>query len=127
MATSSATITFFAEQLERCELGAFTFRKMFGEYGVYLNGTIFALACDDRLFVKVKHLEDSVVDGLFGNREQPFNGANVYSEISGDYIEDLDALELRVKTVMATLPAPKPKKKRASSALVSPSPADGRG
>ena len=112
MATSSATMTFFAEQLERCELGAITHKKMFGEYGVYLNGTIFALACDNRLFVKVKHLEDSVVDALFGNREQPFKGANGYSEISGDEIEDLDALELRVKTVMATLPAPKPKKKR---------------
>lgn len=113
MATSSATMTFFAEQLERCELGAITFKKMFGEYGVYLNDTIFALACDDRLFVKVRHLEDSVVDTLFGNREGPFDGASGYSEISGDQIEDLDALELRVKTVMATLPAPKPKKKRA--------------
>ena len=113
MATSSATMTFFAEQLERCELGAITYGNMFGEYGVYMNGTIFALACDDRLFVKVKHLENSVVDALFANREQPFQGANGYSEISGDQIEDLDALELRVKTVMATLPVPKPKKKRA--------------
>ena len=113
MATSSATMTFIAEQLERCELGAITYKKMFGEYGVYLNGTIFALVCDDRLFAKVKHLEDSVVDELFENREQPYNGASGYSEISGDLLEDLDALELRVKTVMATLPVPKPKKKRA--------------
>ena len=105
-------MTFIAEQLERCELGTVTCKKMFGEYGVYLNGIIFALACDDRLFVKVKHLEDSVVDELFGNREGPFDGAKGYSEISGDHIEDLDALELRVKTVMATLPVPKPKKKR---------------
>ena len=113
MATSARTMAFIAEQLERCELGVVTYKKMFGEYGVYLNGAIFALACDDRLFVKVKHLEDSVVDALFGNREQPFAGANGYSEISGDEIEDLEALELRIKTVMATLPAPKPKKKRA--------------
>ena len=105
-------MTFITEQLERCELGVVTHKKMFGEYGVYLNGTIFALVCDDRLFVKVKHLEDSVVDALFENREQPFTGAKGYSEISGDILEDLDALELRVKTVMATLPAPKPKKKR---------------
>lgn len=113
MATSAQTMAFIAEQLERCELGAVTYKKMFGEYGVYLNGTIFALACDDRLFVKVKHLEDSVVDALFGNREQPFQGASGYSEISGDLLEDLDALELRVKTVMATLPVAKPKKKKA--------------
>lgn len=113
MATSSATMTFIAEQLERCELGAIDFKKMFGEYGVYLNGTIFALVCDERLFVKTKHLEDRVVLELFGNREQPYDGASGYSEISGDQIEDLDALELRVGTVMATLPAPKPKKKRA--------------
>ena len=105
-------MAFIAEQLERCELGAIHFKKMFGEYGVYLNGLIFALVCDDRLFVKVKHLEDSVVDELFGNREQPYKGAKGYSEISGDGIEDLEALELRVKTVMATLPAVKPKRKR---------------
>jgi hypothetical protein len=103
---------FFAEQLERCDAGAITFKKMFGEYGVYADGAIFALACDDRLFFKVKHLEDHVVDELFENREQPYDGANGYAEVSGDLIEDLDALEPRVRTVLATLPPPRPKKKR---------------
>ena len=105
-------MTYLAEQLNRCEVGTVTYKKMFGEYGVYLDDKIFSLVCDDRLFFKVKHLEDNVVDELFGNREAPFPGANGYSEVSGDFIEDVPELTLRLKTVMATLPV-KVKKKTA--------------
>jgi TfoX/Sxy family transcriptional regulator of competence genes len=103
MSTSLDTMTYFAEQLNRCEIGTVTYKKMFGEYGVYLDEKIFSLVCDDRLFFKVKHLEDGVVDELFGNKEQPFPGAKGYAEVSGDFIEDLPELTLRLKAVMATL------------------------
>jgi len=29
-----------------------TYRKMFGEFGLYSHGTFFGLICDDRLFIK---------------------------------------------------------------------------
>ena len=32
--------------------GVITFRKMFGDYGIYCDGKIFGLICDDRFFVK---------------------------------------------------------------------------
>ena len=31
---------------------AVTYKKMFGEFGLYSDGKIFALICDNRLFVK---------------------------------------------------------------------------
>lgn len=31
---------------------AVTYRKMFGEFGLYSHGTFFGLICDDRLFIK---------------------------------------------------------------------------
>jgi TfoX/Sxy family transcriptional regulator of competence genes len=116
MATSADTMRFFADQLEACGLGVISYRKMFGEYGVYLNAQIFALACDDTLFFKVKHLPDATVDELFGNRNQPFQGANGYAEVPVDALEDIEALERRLRTVIATLPEPKPKKPKRAKA-----------
>jgi TfoX N-terminal domain len=103
---------FFADQLELCGVGRITYRKMFGEYGVYLNGQIFSLACDDRLFFKVKHLSDATVNELFGNRNPPFKDATGYAEVPVDALENIEALELRLRTVIQTLPASKPRKPR---------------
>ena len=33
--------------------GEITYKKMFGEYGLYCGGKFFAMVCDDRLFVKI--------------------------------------------------------------------------
>ena len=50
MATEKAFIDYVAEQ---AGLGSeLSFRKMFGEYGVYLDGKVIAFACDNSLFRK---------------------------------------------------------------------------
>jgi len=48
-------------------------RAMFGEYGVYLRGTLIALVCDDRLFLKPT---DAVAEicGTY-ERASPYPGA----------------------------------------------------
>lgn len=51
MATSQAFITCLQEQLRTA--GEITLRKMFGEYGLYLDGVFVAVVCDNRLFIKV--------------------------------------------------------------------------
>jgi TfoX N-terminal domain len=116
MATSADSMRFFADQLEACGMGQISYRKMFGEYGVYLNGQMFAVACDDALFFKIKHLSNDMVEELFGNRNQPFQGANGYAEVPVDALEDIEALALRLRTVIATLPASKPKTPKRSKA-----------
>ena len=51
MASHLEFVEYVAGQLS--EAGEITYRKMFGEYGMYLDGKIFAVICDDQLFIKV--------------------------------------------------------------------------
>lgn len=50
MASNQNTVDFILGQIS--EPGRVAVRKMFGEYGVYYDGKIVALICDDLLFVK---------------------------------------------------------------------------
>ena len=50
MASQQGTVDFIIEQMSGA--GAVSARKMFGEYGIYCDGKMVALVCDDRLYVK---------------------------------------------------------------------------
>ena len=50
MATSSDTLTFFLECMEG--IPNLRAKAMFWEYGIYSGDLMFALACDDTLFLK---------------------------------------------------------------------------
>lgn len=50
MATNLDLVQYIADQMSRA--GEITFKKMFGEYGIYCNGKFIAEVCDDRLFMK---------------------------------------------------------------------------
>lgn len=47
MASRPEFVQYVADQLAGA--GAITYRKMFGEYGMYCDGKIFALICDGQL------------------------------------------------------------------------------
>ena len=51
MATKPETADFILEKLR--DPKRFTTRAMFGEYALYADGTVVALICDDRLYVKI--------------------------------------------------------------------------
>lgn len=51
MASKIEFVEFIAEQLGHA--GTITYRKMFGEYGIYCNGKIFGVICDDQLYIKI--------------------------------------------------------------------------
>lgn len=51
MATSNEFFNFILDQLSLLE--GISFRKMMGEYIIYLNGKIAAYVCDNRLLVKI--------------------------------------------------------------------------
>ena len=51
MASSLSYVEFTAEQMR--EAGTITWRRMFGEYGLYCDGKYFGCVCDDRLLVKI--------------------------------------------------------------------------
>jgi TfoX/Sxy family transcriptional regulator of competence genes len=100
-------VEFVADQFEPdCEI---TYRRMFGEYGLYSGGTFFGVICDDQLFVKPTeggraHIGDVV-------EAPPYPGARL-SLLIGDRIEDSEWLSELVRITVRELPVPKPKKKR---------------
>lgn len=50
MASKQSTVDFIVGQIAAA--GTVTAKKMFGEYGIYYDGKVVALVCDDELFVK---------------------------------------------------------------------------
>lgn len=106
MSSQQKTVDYILEQAAGA--GTVTAKKMFGEYGMYCDGKIIALICDDQLFIKPtaagRAYLGEVTDG------EPFPGAKPYFLIEGDRWDDADWLADLVKTTADDLPAPKPKK-----------------
>lgn len=102
MATSKEYIEFVCEQLDGIE--NVTYKKMFGEYMVYVNAKLILLVCDNTVMVKkVPELADLMKDAPDGI---PYEGAKVH------YILDIENREL-VRGVIAVLEpiTPLPKKR----------------
>lgn len=108
MASRPEYVQYVTDQLSGA--GEITYRKMFGEYGIYCDGKIFALICNDQLFVKITEAGR----GLAPNLEEapPYEGSKPYF-----LVEDIDNREFLTKFVAETcreLPMPKLKKARKS-------------
>ena len=81
--------------------------KMFGEYGVYCQGKVVALLCDNQLFLKpTPGALALIVAPSYG---PPYPGAKPHLRIS-DEIDDADLMAQLVRAVAGDLPEPKPKK-----------------
>ena len=105
MATRPDTIeTILAQAGDTIDLTA---RKMFGEYGLFLDGRMVALVCDDRLFVK------ATVPGLeiLGDHElaAPYPGAKPTPLVPDAFAHQPGRLAELLRATARALPAPKPK------------------
>ena len=112
MASKQGVVDFILEQIAAA--GTVSAQRMFGEYGLYCEGKLFGLVCDDQLFIKPTRggrvfLGKDVTEG------QPYPGAKPCFVIPGDQWEDSDQLAELVRITTAELPAPKSKKPRALS------------
>ncbi len=106
MASKIEFVEFVADQLRQA--GAITYKKMFGEYGLYCNGKIFAVICEDQLFIKITKAGRNLCPKL--SEAPPYQGAKNYF-----LVEDVENQQLLTELVTATceeLPEPKPKKKK---------------
>lgn len=106
MSSKPEFVEYVAEQCRGA--GTITYKKMFGEYGLYCGGKIFALVCDDQFFVKIT--EAGKKYGL--PEKPPYDGAKDYF-----LVEDIDNAEFLTELVTVTcnaLPEPKPKKPKKS-------------
>lgn len=103
----SSKLEFVEYCAEQCRgAGEITYKKMFGEYGLYCNGKIFSLICGDEFFVKITKEVKELYPEL--PEKPPYDGSKDYF-----LVEDVDNADFLTKLVTATynaLPEPKPKK-----------------
>lgn len=104
MATTEGYAEFVCEQIQG--VGDVRYKKMFGEYMVYVNDKPVLLLCDNTVFVKKL---DNIAD-LMGGADcgTPYKGAKEH------YILDIENTELCrevVALVEQVTPIPKPRKK----------------
>jgi TfoX/Sxy family transcriptional regulator of competence genes len=106
MSTDRTFIDHLADQLHG--LGAFSHRKMFGEYALYHGAKVVALVCDNQLFVKPTEAGRALLgpDAVMG---PPYPGAKPHFQAS-DLIDDREALGRLLRVTGEALPEPKPKK-----------------
>ncbi len=107
MATTRETIEFLRDALAL--VPEVSFRPMMGEYCVYSAGRVFALVCDDTLFLKTTpetlHLfEDKLT--------RAYPGSKNTCQVNAAWLEDREKLAQVVAYTLSRLPAPKPKKQR---------------
>lgn len=105
MATTVEYIEFVCEQIQG--VGEIRYKKMFGEYMVYVNDKPILLVCDSTVYVKkLECIEEKMRDAEVG---VPYKGAKEH------YVLDIDHSEF-CKEIIALLeevtPLPKPRKKK---------------
>ena len=105
MATSLDFIEYVCEQIS--SVGAIRYKKMFGEYMVYVNEKPILLVCDNTVFVKILEcISEKMKDAEKGF---PYDGAKEH------YILDIDNSEFSKEVITLlepVIPLPKPKKKK---------------
>ena len=88
--------------------GEIVARKMFGDYGIYCNGKIFGLVCDNGFYVKPTEAARPLLRSEV--LRPPYDGAKPYFYI--EEVDDHEYLATLTKTICAALPEPKPKKRK---------------
>lgn len=103
MSTQVDYIEYVCEQIR--STGEIRYRKMFGEYMIYLNDKPLFLVCDNTVYVKMfDQLKDLMDDSAKG---YPYNGARLHYILD---IDNRDLCEQVVREIEPLLKYPKPKK-----------------
>jgi TfoX/Sxy family transcriptional regulator of competence genes len=107
MGSNVATVQFICDQ---AGLGnRLTFRKMFGEYALYLDRKVVALICDDQLFLKPTPEGRTYLGNV--TEAPPYPGCKNFFLLSAE-LDDSDRLAEALRVTARALPEPKPKPAR---------------
>ncbi len=105
MASNADFVQYIVDQCSGA--GEIVAKKMFGDYGIYCNGKIFGLICDDRFYLKPTEAGRTLL-----RKEElrpPYDGAKDYFYIAD--VDDRDYLSSLVRETYKALPEPKKRKK----------------
>ncbi len=108
MATQQRTIDYLLEQAR--DAGAVSAKRMFGEYGLYVDGTMIGSVCDDRLYVKPTAAGRAHAEPV--SDAPPYPGAKPQMLIEADRWEDADWLGALLRITATELPVPKKKPRK---------------
>lgn len=86
--------------------GALTFKRLFGEYALYLDGKVVAFACDNSLLLKPTDAGHLLAPDLPGRA--PYPGAKDYPVLD-ELLDEPDALRRILRATADALPPPRPK------------------
>lgn len=106
MGSQASFVEFILDQLSRCE--DVVAKKMFGEYALYMSGKMFALICDDQLFIKPTAVGQQLLTQLSATitQAQPYPQAKPWYLIDSDLLEDRDGLTTLARATADALPVP---------------------
>ena len=110
MTTSPATIAHITDTFPALNL---TTKRMFGEYGLYLDGIVVAFICDDTLFIKPTPGALAILPDAPKGPAYP--GSKDYI-IGSEILDDPDRCARALRSVAADAPPPKRKKPKKSKA-----------
>ncbi len=103
----ACTQDFIQYIIDQCSgAGEIAAKKMMGDWCLYCDGTLFALACDNCLYIKVTDAARPLLKEII--LRPPYEGAKDCFLISD--IDDRDYLERLIRTTIPALPAPKKKR-----------------
>lgn len=103
MASNLEYVEYVCDQISGA--GSVTFKKMFGEYGIYCDGKVIGVICDNQFFVKKTAAGVMLIPGC--EEVAPYTGAKPHL-----LIESVDNRELMAEFIAATCnELPRPKKK----------------
>jgi TfoX/Sxy family transcriptional regulator of competence genes len=102
MATTPDYMEYVAEKLEFT--GRIRYRKMFGEYMVYINEKPLVLVCDNTAFVKILPCLETIMSRA--ERGYPYEGAKEHYVLDTD---DSELVEAAIAALDSVTEVPKPK------------------
>lgn len=105
MSSDLSFIEYLCDQIG--DAGDVAYRKMFGDYAIYCDGKVIALACDNQFFVK----PTAGGRALIGTPTEapPYPGAKPHFLIA-DELDDRAWITELVRVTAREVPLPKPKK-----------------
>ena len=105
MASNADFVQYIADQCSGA--GEIVTKKMFGDYGIYCNGKIFGLICDDHFYLKPTAAVRPKLRVL--DMRPPYDGAKDYFYIAD--VDDRDYISELVRETCKALPDSKKKSK----------------
>lgn len=115
MTTSQDFVDYIFEQ---ASLGSrLTAKKMFGEFGLYLDEKIIALACDNQLYIKPTEPGRALLVNV--KEGAPYPGAKPHLLVN-ELLDDGDLLKQVLVATAKALPAPKPKTAKKTKTSTTP-------